>query len=806
MAYQPSTIEPKWQKYWADHKVFRAGDHPDLPKYYILDMFPYPSGSGLHVGHVEGYTGTDILARFKRMQGFDVLHPMGWDAFGLPAEQYAIETGTHPEVSTQKNIGTFRGQLELLGFSYDWEREISTASPEFYRWTQWIFLKLFEKGLAYQAEATVNWCPALGTVLANDEVIDGKSERGGHEVVRKPMKQWMLRITAYADRLLEGLENVDYPDSIKAMQRERIGRSQGADVEFPIADTSESLTIFTTRPDTLFGATFCVLAPEHPLVGDLTTDEHRAAVEKYQEEAASKSDIARSGDEAGKTGVFTGAYAINPVNEQRVPIWVADYVLMGYGTGAIMCVPGHDQRDWDFATQFELPIVEVITGGDLSQAAHSGEGTMVNSGFLDGMPSRDAISKTVDWLEEKEIGKGVIRYRLRDWIFARQRYWGEPVPMVFDDEGEAHPLPVEALPLELPQVSDYKPTGSGRSPLERAEEWCQTTLPGTDQPARREVDTMPGSAGSSWYFLRYIDPNNSEALCDPELAKRWMPVDLYLGGPEHAVGHLLYSRFWTMFLYDLGVCPVEEPYKKLVNPGMVLGEDNRKMGKRYGNVVDPNDVVAEYGADTLRVFEMFMGPIEVEKPWSQGGLEGAWRFLNRVWRLFFDEENQLLSAIQEVEPSDDLRRVLHKTIDKVAHDTEGLRFNTAIAQMMVYVNELTQQDVRPRSIVEPFVLLLAPYAPHMAEEIWEALGHTETLSRQPFPVADPQWLVDESVEVPVQVNGKIRDRLQVDPEITEDAIRELALASENVTKHIGDKQIVKFIYVPKRMVTIAVKG
>lgn len=806
MAYRPAEIEPKWQKYWADHGCFRAGVRNDLPKYYILDMFPYPSGSGLHVGHVEGYTASDLMSRFKRMQGYDVLHPMGWDAFGLPAEQYAIETGTHPEVSTAKNVNTFRGQLQTLGFSYDWEREISTADPKFYKWTQWIFLKLLEKGLAYQAEATVNWCPELGTVLANDEVIDGKSERGGYEVIRKPMKQWMLKITAYADQLLEGLDRVDFPESIKAMQRDRIGRSDGADAIFKLADSDKTMEIFTTRPDTLFGATFCVLAPEHPLVDEITTSEYREAVSAYTKEAAAKSEIARSGEDAGKTGVFTGAYAINPVTEKRVPIWVADYVLMGYGTGAIMCVPGHDQRDWDFATTFELPIVEVISGGDVSREAYSGEGTMVNSGFLDGMGSREAISATVRWLEEKSIGRGVVRYKLRDWIFARQRYWGEPVPVVFDDEGKAHPVPGSALPVTLPQVEDFRPAGSGRSPLERATEWVATTVPGSDRPAQREVDTMPGSAGSSWYFLRYLDPDNDEQLCSPEMAERWMPVDLYIGGAEHAVGHLLYSRFWTKFLHDIGVCPVDEPYKRLVNQGMILGEDNRKMGKRYGNVVDPNDVVKEYGGDSLRVYEMFMGPIEVEKPWSQGGLEGAWRFLNRVWRLYFDDDGQLHSSVQDIEPENDVQRVRHRTIQKVLDDTENLRFNTAIAQMMTFVNELTPRDVRPRAALEDFVLLIAPYAPHMAEEIWERLGHSESLTRKPFPKADPKWLVDDTVELPVQINGKIRARLVVDVAITEDEIRELVLSEENVQKHVDGKEIVKFIYVPKRMVTIAIRG
>lgn len=805
MAYQPSVVEPKWQKYWEEQQSFRAGDRPDLPKYYVLDMFPYPSGAGLHVGHAEGYTATDIMARFKRMKGFDVLHPMGWDAFGLPAEQYAIEQGVHPEVSTRQNIDNFRRQLKELGYSYDWDREVGTLDPDFYRWTQWIFLKLLEHGLAYQAEATVNWCPALGTVLANDEVIDGRSERGNHEVIQRPMTQWMLKITAYADRLLDGLDHIDFPESLKAMQRDRIGRSEGADARFGIADHDASLEIFTTRPDTMFGATFCVLAPEHPLVEVITTDAQRSAVVAYRDAAAHKSEIERSGTAQAKTGVFTGAFAINPMNDAKVPIWVADYVLMSYGTGAIMCVPGHDQRDWEFARTFELPIVEVITGGNLDEAAWSGEGTMVNSGFMDGLSSTDAVPAAIRWLEERDLGKGVVRYRMRDWIFARQRYWGEPVPVVFDDEGTVHPLPLSALPLELPQTADFEPTGTGESPLARCEDWVNTTVPGTDRPAQRETDTMPGSAGSSWYFLRYIDPKNSDALCDPKLAERWMPVDLYVGGAEHAVGHLIYSRFWTKFLHDIGVCPVDEPYKKLVNQGMILGEDHRKMSKRYGNTIDPTDVVREKGADTLRLYEMFIGPLDTDKPWSTSGVEGIWRFLNKVWRLYFDGDDQLHPAIVDDAPSDDALRILHKTIAKVDHDTEKLHFNTAIAQMMIFVNEMAGQDVRPRSVMEEFVKLLSPYAPHLAEELWSRLGRTEPLMREPFPVAEDKWLVDETIEVPVQINGKLRERLHVDPEIGEGAIRELAFASEKVQTHVEGKEVKKFIYVPKRMVNIVVK-
>lgn len=804
MGYRPQEIEPRWQAHWNQHQLFRAGIRSDLPKYYVLDMFPYPSGSGLHVGHTEGYTASDIIARHRRMKGFDVLHPMGFDAFGLPAEQYAIEKGVHPEVSTRENIETFSKQLRAMGYSYDWDREFSTSDPTYYHWTQWIFLKLLEHDLAFQEEAMVNWCPELGTVLANDEVIDGKSERGGYDVVRQPMKQWMLRITAFADRLLEGLDEVDFPESIKSMQRDRIGRSEGADATFDIVDSDLKMEIFTTRPDTLFGSTFCVLSPEHPFVSKLTDTPHQEAVEAYCQEAARKSDIERSGTEAGKTGVFTGAHAINPCTGDTMPIWVADYVLMGYGTGAIMCVPGHDQRDWDFATTFKLPIVEVVAGGDVAVEAYVGEGTHVNSGFLDGMGKEQAISASIEWLEEKKIGKRIVRYRLRDWIFARQRYWGEPVPVVIDDEGKAHPLPESALPLELPHLDDFAPTGTGKSPLERAQQWSQAEVPGSSIPARRELDTMPGSAGSSAYFLRFIDPKNDQALVDPQLAKRWMPVDLYLGGAEHAVGHLLYSRFWTKFLHDIGVCPVDEPYAKLVNQGMILGEDHRKMSKRFGNVVDPLDVIAEQGADSLRVYEMFMGPIEADKPWSTGGLMGARRFLDRVWRLFFDQDDQLHATLS-AQATDDQMRILHRTIDKVDRDTEGLRFNTAIAQMMTFVNELNPLETRPRAILEPFCLVLAPYAPHLAEELWSALGHEESLMWQEFPQADPRWLQQEMIEVPVQVNGKVRSKIEVAVDISEEQIKEQVLADSRVQEYTDGKEIVKFVWVPGRMVNFVVR-
>ncbi|MEL7367346.1 MAG: leucine--tRNA ligase, partial [Myxococcota bacterium] len=761
MAYEPSGIEPKWQKYWAENKSFQTKGLSDKPKYYVLDMFPYPSGAGLHVGHVEGYTATDIMARYHRMTGHEVLHPMGWDAFGLPAEQHAIETGVHPMNSTQDNVGNFRKQCDTLGLSYDWAREIDTSKPDYYKWTQWLFLRMLEHDLAYRTEALVNWCPALGTVLANDEVIDGRSERGGHEVIRKPLTQWMLRITAYADRLLKDLDKVDYPESILAMQRDRIGRSEGADLTFSLVDHDSALEVFTTRPDTLFGATFCVLAPEHPLVDKITKPEHKAAVDEYVRVAATRSDLDRSGRDAGKTGVFTGAYAVNPITKAELPVWVADYVLMTYGTGAIMCVPGHDQRDWDFAKRFDLPIVEVIAGGDVTKSAYESDGILVNSDFLNGLKTKAAIARALDWLEEKGIGQRKVRYKMRDWIFARQRYWGEPVPVVHGTDGKIHPLPENELPLLLPMLENFTPSGGDEVPLGRLPEWVATTVPGTDQPARRETHTMPTLAGSAWYFFRFIDPLNAAMFCDPELARRWMPVDLYIGGAEHAVGHLLYSRFFTKFLFDIGKSPVDEPYRKLVNPGMILGNDRRKMSKRYGNVVNPTDVVNEHGADAVRLYEMFLGPLELNKPWDPSGIVGVRRFLDRVWRLFFDDDDKLRTSIVEAEPDTTALQVLHQTIDKVRTEVEALRFNTAIAQLMTFVNEVNKMDVRPRAIVEPFVLLLTPFAPHIAEEIWERLGHPPSLVHHPLPEVDSKYLVVETVEVPVQVNGKVLARLHV---------------------------------------------
>lgn len=716
MSYNHKEIEKKWQKYWAKTNTFNTHDDPEKPKFYALDMFPYPSGQGLHVGHPEGYTATDILSRVKRSQGYNVLHPMGWDAFGLPAEQYALDTGNDPAEFTQKNIETFRRQINSLGFSYDWNREVNTTDPEYYKWTQWIFTKLYEKGLAYEAEVAVNWVPELGTVISNEEVIDGKSERGGYDVVRKPMRQWMLKITAYADRLLDDLELVDWPESIKEMQRNWIGRSVGANIEFKVAGTDKSYTVFTTRPDTLFGATYSVLAPELDLVREITTPEQKAAVEAYIEETAKKSDLKRTDLAKEKTGVFTGAYAINPVNGKEIPIWIADYVLSSYGTGAIMAVPAHDERDFEFAQTFGLEILPVIEGEDVEKAAYTEDGTHINSEFLDGMNKQEAIDKMNEWLEENGVGKKEVSYRLRDWLFSRQRYWGEPIPIIHWEDGTVTAVPEEELPLRLPKTKNIKPSGTGESPLANIEEWVNVVDPVTGKKGRRETNTMPQWAGSSWYYLRYIDPHNKKELADYEKLKRWLPVDIYIGGAEHAVLHLLYARFWHKFLYDIGVVPTKEPFQKLYNQGMILGENNEKMSKSRGNVVNPDDVVETYGADTLRMYEMFMGPLDASIAWSENGLEGSRKFLDRVWRLIVDENNKMRDRITTLNDGK-LDKVYHQTVKKVTEDYENLHFNTAISQLMVFINEAYKVDALPYEYIEGFVQLLAPIAPHMGEEL-----------------------------------------------------------------------------------------
>lgn len=807
--YDHHAIEAKWQAYWEEHRPFRAMDDPTKPKFYCLDMFPYPSGSGLHVGHLEGYTATDIVSRYKRMRGFNVLHPMGWDAFGLPAEQYAVKTGIHPAITTAQNIATFKRQMKRVGLSYDWDREISTTDPDYYRWTQWIFLQLFKKGLAYVAEVPVNWCPALGTVLANEEIIDGKSEVGGFDVIRKPMQQWVLKITAYADRLLDDLSLVEWPPSTLEMQKNWIGRSIGAEIEFGIAGINGRIRIFTTRPDTLFGATYMVLAPEHPLVEVVTSADRRAAVTAYREAAARKSDLQRQELEKEKTGVFTGGYAVNPVNGERLPIWIADYVLMGYGTGAIMAVPAHDARDWAFAKTYSLPIREVIAGGDVDKEAfvETAKGKVVNSTApdgsfsIDGLTPVDAIPKITAWLESDGSGRKAVNYKLRDWLFARQRYWGEPFPIIWAD-GEARPLPEEQLPLTLPETSNFKPSGSGESPLANLEDWLVTTDPASGKPARRETNTMPQWAGSCWYYLRFIDPKNSKQLVDPAKEHYWMPVDLYIGGSEHAVLHLLYSRFWHKVLHDIGVVSTPEPFKKLVHQGIVLGEDNQKMSKSRGNVVNPDEMMDQFGADAVRLYEMFMGPLEAMKPWSSRGVEGITRFLERVWRLLINEEGRLSSAIVSSLPSQDHQRLLHQTIKKVTEDIEQLRFNTAISQMMVFTNEMTKTEQRSRSLIEPFVLLLSPFAPHLAEELWAFLGHQASVSQQPWPVFDPALTVSDRLTIPIQVNGRLRAKIEVGTDAAREVVE--SLARTEAAEWLQGKEPKKVVYVEKKLINFVV--
>lgn len=802
-------IEAKWQAYWEERRPFRAVEDRSKPKFYCLDMFPYPSGSGLHVGHLEGYTATDIVSRYKRMKGFNVLHPMGWDAFGLPAEQYAVKTGVHPAITTAQNIATFKRQMKRVGLSYDWDREISTTDPDYFRWTQWIFLQLFKRGLAYVAEVPVNWCPALGTVLANEEIVDGKSEVGGFDVVRKPMKQWVLKITAYADRLLDDLSLVEWPPSTLEMQKNWIGRSIGAEVEFTIMGVNGAIRVFTTRPDTLFGATYMVLSPEHPLVDVVTTVDRRGSVQMYKEAAARKSDLQRQELEKEKTGCFTGGYAVNPANGEKLPIWIADYVLMGYGTGAIMAVPAHDPRDWAFAKTYSLPVKEVIAGGEVEKEAfvETERGTVVNSSApsgdfsINGLTPVDAIPRITAWLESRGKGRKAVNYKLRDWLFARQRYWGEPFPIVWED-GEARPLREDQLPLVLPETSDFKPSGTGESPLANLDAWLATTSPVSGKPARRETNTMPQWAGSCWYYLRFIDPRNQAQLIEPAKEQYWMPVDLYIGGSEHAVLHLLYSRFWHKVLYDIGVVSTPEPFKKLVHQGIVLGEDNQKMSKSRGNVVNPDEMIDRFGADAVRLYEMFMGPLEQMKPWSTRGVEGVTRFLERVWRLMAGEDGRLSNAIVSTAPSLDHQRLLHQTIKKVTEDIETLRFNTAISQMMVFTNEMTKAEKRSRSLIEPFVLLLSPFAPHLAEELWEILGLRPSVCQQPWPPFDPALTVSDRLTIPIQINGKLRGKIDVGADATKEQVEDLARARAGEWLH--GKTAKKIIYIEKKLINFVV--
>ena len=823
--YNFREIEPKWQKYWDEHATFKT-DVWDFskPKYYALDMFPYPSGQGLHVGHPEGYTATDIISRMRRMQGYNVLHPMGWDAFGLPAEQYAIKTGNHPEGFTKENIATFKRQLKMLGFSFDWSKEISTCDPSFYKWTQWIFKQLYNDGLVKLVDMPVNWCEELGTVLSNDEVIDGKSERGGFPVVRKNMKQWVMDIPKYAEILLKGLDDVDWPESTKDMQRNWIGKSVGAEVIFAVAmpeignngvalsnedkanaytqsklENNQQLTftVFTTRPDTLFGATYCVLSPEHPLVKKITTGEHKEEVEAYIAKSASKSDLERTELNKEKTGAFTGAYAINPVNNKKIPIWISDYVLMTYGTGAIMAVPAHDSRDYEFATKFGLDIIPVLEGGDISKEAFTGDGKHINSDFLNGLNKEDAIEKITNWLEEKKIGHKQVNYKLREWIFARQRYWGEPIPIVFTEDNEIHVLADEDLPLVLPELEDYKPSKDGASPLDKATNWVNTTFEG--RKARRETSTMPGSAGSSWYFLRYIDPNNDKEFANQELLKHWMPVDLYMGGPEHAVGHLLYSRFWNNFLYNKGLSPVKEPFAKLRHQGMILGSNGEKMSKSKGNVINPDDMVKEYGADALRVYEMFMGPIDAAKPWDPNGIDGSKKFLDRVWRLY-TESGKL---VDKANPK--LEKTYNYTVMKVSKDYENMDFNTAIAQMMIFINNCMKESVIPKNYAEGFLKLLNPVAPHITEELWNRLGHNESIAYEVWPTYDEAKIQDDIVELPIQFNGKLRTTIKIAKDLPKEGVEKEVKANERVQSLLEGKEIVKEIYVPNKIYNIVIK-
>lgn len=798
MPFDHKQIEPKWQKYWDEHKTFKTDCYDDSkPKYYCVDMFPYPSGNGLHVGHPEGYTATDIVSRMKRMQGYNVLHPMGFDSFGLPAEQFAIQTGHHPAEFTKKNIEVFKGQIKSLGFSYDWDREIATSDPEYYKWTQWIFTKLYDAGLAYVDEIPVNWCPELKAVLANEEVIDGKSERGGYPVIRKPMRQWVLKITEYAERLLEDLDDLDWPEATKQMQRNWIGKSVGANVDFRIDGTDKIFTVFTTRCDTLFGATYCVMAPEHPYVAEITTLEQKEAIEAYKESCASKSDLERTELNKDKTGVFTGAYAINPVNGKKIPIWISDYVLASYGTGAIMAVPAHDDRDWEFAKKFGIEIIPVLEGGNIEEAAYTEDGLHINSQWLDELGKQEAIDKMIAWLEENKCGEKKISYKLRDWLFSRQRYWGEPIPIVHMEDGTMRTVPVEELPLELPATKNFQPHDSGESPLANCEDWLEVEIDG--QKGRRETNTMPQWAGSCWYYIRYIDPHNSEVICDPKLLEKWLPVDLYVGGAEHAVLHLLYSRFWHKVLYDAGVVKCKEPWQRLFHQGMILGDNNEKMSKSRGNVVNPDDIVASHGADSLRLYEMFMGPLEAALPWSTNGLDGSRKWLDRVYRLFIEQDK--LSD----ENDHSLDRVYHQTVKKVTDDFETLGFNTAISQMMIFINECYKAETVYKEYAFNFIKMLSCIAPHICEEMWQMLGHDSSIAYETWPTYDENMLVSETVEMGVQVNGKLRAKIQVTKDTDDEAVKEIAFEQENVKAHTEGKNIVKVIVVKNKIVNIVVK-
>ena len=800
MNYQFKKKKKKWQQYWDENKTFKTSNDLDKPKYYVLDMFPYPSGVGLHVGHPEGYTATDIMARYKRMKGHNVLHPMGWDSFGLPAENYAIKTGTHPQITTEKNIETFTRQLKMLGFSYDWDREVTTSNVDYYKWTQWIFVQLYNKGLAYESDMNVNWCPELKTVLANEEVIDGKSEVGGHPVIQKPMKQWMLKITEYADRLLEDLEGLDWPESVKEMQRNWIGKSQGAEVEFPLVDHQDKIKVFTTRPDTLFGATYMVLAPELSIVKELTTKEQKAKVAEYQEVSARKSDLERTELNKDKTGVFTGSYAINPVNQKQIPIYISDYILATYGTGAIMAVPAHDQRDFEFAKKFDLEIIQVLDGADISEEAHTGDGTLINSDFLNGLNKTQAIEKMISFLEEKKIGIKKTNYKLRDWLFSRQRYWGEPFPILKDAKtGEVvRVLNENELPLSLPDVEKYEPSGTGESPLATIDDWLYFDDPVSGKKVRRETNTMPQWAGSCWYYLRYIDPKNKDKPWDEDLEKYWMPVDLYIGGMEHAVMHLLYARFWHKVLFDLGLVSTKEPFKKLVNQGMILGTDGEKMSKSRGNVINPDDIVKDYGADTLRVYEMFMGPLDKTKPWSMNGVKGVFGFLSKAHKTFANTDLY-------TKDSEECLKLLHKTIKKVTTDIEEMKFNTAVSALMIFTNHCAKERKFSKRTASLFSLLLSPLAPHLGEEIWSLTENKTSLAYESWPEFDENLAKDDLITMAVQVMGKTRATIDVPADISKEDFIALAKQNERVSKQLEGKTIIKEIFVPGKICNFVAK-
>ena len=813
MSYDHKSIENRWQKFWSENQTFKSEDiSTDKPKYYVLDMFPYPSGAGLHVGHALGYVATDIVARYKRMKGFNVLHPMGWDAFGLPAEQYAIKTGTHPKETTHQNVSNFKKQINSLGFSYDWSREINTTDPNYYKWTQWIFMQLYNKGLAYEQEVAVNWCPELKAVLANEEVVNGKSDIGGHPVVRLPMRQWILKITDYAESLLNGLDDLDWPENIKELQKNWIGKSEGVELGFDIDGHNDTINVYTTRPDTLFGASYMVLAPEHTLIHSIVTDEQRSKVEAYIEETKKKSDFDRTEVNKDKTGVFTGSYAINPFSKEKIEIWIADYVLISYGTGAIMAVPGHDERDWEFASKYNLPIVEVVEGGDVSKAAYTAKGNakIINSSnnktlSLDGLSVDQAIKEAISFIEKNSIGKATVNYKLRDWLFSRQRYWGEPFPLIHKDDS-VELIQEKDLPVMLPEVENYKPSNDGKSPLSLVKNWVEVKDESNNIIGLRETNTMPQWAGSCWYFLRFTDPNNANEAWSKEKENYWMPVDLYIGGQEHAVLHLLYARFWHHVLYDLNLVSTKEPFKKLYNQGMILGDDGTKMSKSRGNVINPEEIMDEYGSDSMRLYEMFMGPLNKSKPWSTKGLQGCYRFVNKLWSIIVDENGNLSSKIVDNDEEDkDTLFLHHQTIKKLGEDIENLHFNTAVSQLMIYCNHLQKCNTVSKKLIEELVIILSPFVPHIAEEFWSLLGQSQTISYQSWPQYSEDLIQLDEVTIAVQVNGKLRANINVSKDSNESDVISEAMSLENVKKFTSDGNIVKTIYVPNRLLNFVVQ-